>query len=75
MVLELKRKNQNLEDLLKISNSQCKKYKEKLTKYRKVSEILNKKLKENIQAMEFLKDNYNNLILASEVQKLTEQKN
>lgn len=75
MVLELKRKNQNLEDLLKISNSQCKKIKEKLTKYRKVSEILNKKLKENIQAMEFLKDNYSNLILASEVQKLTEEKN
>lgn len=74
-IQELKSKNQKLEELLKISNSQCKKLKEKLNKHRKASEILNKKLKENLQAMEYLKNNYDTLFLASEVKKLVEEKN
>lgn len=58
VTIELKRKNHNLEGMLRITNSQCQKLKEKLVRYREASEILNLKLKENLFAMEKMKKNY-----------------
>ncbi|OMJ75683.1 hypothetical protein SteCoe_25121 [Stentor coeruleus] len=74
MILELKRKNHKLEELLRVSNSQAKKLNEKLLRYKKVSEILNTKLKESLKILEDFKNNCDVLSYAYEVKKLTEEK-
>ncbi|OMJ90039.1 hypothetical protein SteCoe_7721 [Stentor coeruleus] len=58
ITIELKRKNHNLEEMLRVANLQCQKLRERLTRYREASEILNLKLKENLFDMEKMKKNY-----------------